>query len=285
MKVFEEIQAVVDKKDKKEIKKILLIGRTGGGKSTIANVLVKKDDKFVVSSSSGSSTKSTQVEKFEEDEIKYQVIDTVGLCDTAMTKEKAMSELAETCRLIKGGLYRILLVTGDRFTEEENKMYYTMKETIFDHKFSHFTTIIRTKFPGFLDQEECKKEEENLEKTNPDFFKIIKECKDIIFVDNPPLIGLPKSIEANRDVRECSRKKIIESFIPSDEKYYPPNLRQLSEKFVAHFEEKEKLEKELKETKELSNQDRKKMKERIKELEKEIEVEKARGIRIICTVM
>ncbi|CAG8760660.1 15984_t:CDS:1, partial [Cetraspora pellucida] len=44
---------------------------TGGGKSTIANVLVKKNNKFVVSSSSGSSTKSAQVEKFE-DEIKYQ---------------------------------------------------------------------------------------------------------------------------------------------------------------------------------------------------------------------
>ncbi|CAG8685136.1 12879_t:CDS:2, partial [Racocetra fulgida] len=172
------------------------------GKSTIANVLVKKDKQFAVSSSSGSLTKSTQKEIFEENGTKYQVIDTIGLCDTLMTKEKAMSELSDTCRMIEG------------------------------------------------DEEECKKEEKNLAKTNPEFSKIIKECKDIIFVDNPPLTGFPRSIESNREVREYSRKKIIESFIPSCEKYDPPNLKQISEKLVVHFEEKVKLEKELKEMKE-----------------------------------
>lgn len=240
----------------------MLIGRTGSGKSTLANVLVGKEKQFAVSSSSGSLTKSAQSGLFEENGVLYQVIDTVGLCDTAMTKDKVLSELAETCRMLGGGLYRILLVTGDRFTEEEKEMYYTMKEPIFDHKFVHYTTIIRTKFPSFMDEEECKKEEENLAKTNPEFSKIIKECKDIVFADNPPLKGLPKSIEANKEVREYSRKKIIESFIPNCEKYTPPALKEVSEKLISCFMEKKKLEKGLKEVEEKER--------RIKELEYEI---------------
>ncbi|CAG8773229.1 17161_t:CDS:2, partial [Gigaspora margarita] len=219
----------------KKVKKVLLIGRTGSGKSTLANVLVGKEKQFAVSSSSGSLTKSAQSGLFEENGVLYQVIDTVGLCDTAMTKDKVLSELAETCRMLGGGLYRILLVTGDRFTEEEKEMHYTMKETIFDHKFVHYTTIIRTKFP---------------------------KCKDIVFVDNPPLTGLPKSIEANKEVREYSRKKIIESFIPNCEKYTPPALKEVSEKLVSCFMEKKKLEKGLKEVEEKER--------RIKELEYEI---------------
>ncbi|CAG8581264.1 7733_t:CDS:2 [Dentiscutata erythropus] len=245
---FEDFEEIPVNK-KKEVRKILLIGRTGSGKSTLANVLVKKVEQFAVSSSSGSLTKSAQSVFFEENGVKYQVIDTIGLCDTMMTKERAMSELAETCRMLEGGLYRILLVTGDRFTEEEKDMYYTMKETIFDHKFTHYTTIIRTKFPCFLNEEDCKKEEENLDKTNPGFSKIIKECKDIVFVDNPPLIGLSKSIEANKEVRKYSRKKIIESFASNCEKYYPPTLKEVSEKLVSCFMEKEKLEEDLKEAK------------------------------------
>ncbi|CAG8846864.1 22778_t:CDS:1, partial [Racocetra persica] len=66
------------------------------------------------------------------------------------------------------------------------------------------------------------------------------------------------SIETNREVREYLRKKIIKSFIPSCEKYDPSNLKQISEKLVAHFEGKEKLEKELKEIKKLFDQEVKK---------------------------
>src|SRR5690348_4191080 len=95
---FEEIS--VNKK--KEVRKILLIGRTGSGKSTLANVLVNIEQ-FAVSNSSGSLTKSAQSGFFEENGVKYQVIDTIGLCDTMMTKEKEMSELAETCRMLEGG--------------------------------------------------------------------------------------------------------------------------------------------------------------------------------------
>ncbi|CAG8536718.1 1510_t:CDS:1, partial [Scutellospora calospora] len=266
---FEEISI-----DRREVKKILLIGRTGGGKSTLANVLVKKDQQFSVSSSSGSLTKSIQSEIFEENGIKYQIIDTIGLCDTAMSKEKAISELAETCQMLKGGLYEIFLVTGDRFTEEERQMYDTLKVTIFDHKFVHYTTIIRTKFPNFINEEDCKKEEENLNRTNPEFSRIIKECKNIIFIDNPPLTGFPNAVNANREVREYSRKKIIESLVFSCEKYYPPALKEISEKVVTYFTEKVKLEKDLEEAKNakhLSDEEIKEKERRIKELEKEIE--------------
>jgi len=81
----------------KNVRNILLIGRTGNGKSTLANVLINKNNNFEEvfkeSASSVSETKGVQIEEVMEYDIKYRVIDTVGIGDTKMTLEQSLVKL------------------------------------------------------------------------------------------------------------------------------------------------------------------------------------------------
>jgi ATPase subunit of ABC transporter with duplicated ATPase domains len=52
-----------------EVKTILLIGRTGRGKSTLANVITGAENKFKESGGSASETRDIQFEYFAEKEI------------------------------------------------------------------------------------------------------------------------------------------------------------------------------------------------------------------------
>jgi len=75
---------------------ILLIGRSGRGKSTLANV-VTNTNKFKESSGSASETKKIQSEEFtnEEDNTNYLIIDTPGIGDTKMSDNEVLDIIAE----------------------------------------------------------------------------------------------------------------------------------------------------------------------------------------------
>jgi predicted GTPase len=77
-----------------DVRNILLIGRTGGGKSTLANVL-SSTSKFGVSHESVSETKDVQVEKIEiqiseTEKVTYRIVDTIGLGDTNLTPQAVL---------------------------------------------------------------------------------------------------------------------------------------------------------------------------------------------------
>jgi len=67
---------------------VLLIGRTGNGKSTLGNVLINKNNRFeeVFKESSGgiSKTRAKQSEVFEYEGTNYRIIDTIGIGDTKL---------------------------------------------------------------------------------------------------------------------------------------------------------------------------------------------------------
>src|SRR5207249_4401976 len=93
---------------------ILLIGRTGNGKSALANVITGTDE-FREGRYSVSKTKKVQTEEFEHQGVKYQVIDTIGISDTRegteMSLNKVLYNLAKVGYVVKDGLSQIFLVT------------------------------------------------------------------------------------------------------------------------------------------------------------------------------
>nr|CAG8513759.1 9406_t:CDS:2 [Entrophospora candida] len=199
---------------------ILLIGRTGNGKSALANV-ISNTEGFKESSGSTSETRNVNIREFLIDGESFKLIDTVGLGDTKLTTQQVLYKLAEAAHSIKNGLNQILFVTSGRFTKEEVESYNLLRSVIFDDNVIKYTTIVRTNFPEFED--------------------VNKACRKVLHLDNPPLIGRAK--ETNRTTRNESRKRILLHLSACREVYRPENLDQLNERIGNYMTEKEMLEK------------------------------------------
>jgi len=151
---------------------ILIIGRTGGGKSTLANVLLNKnkdfEEVFKEDKSCESVTRHIQVEEVEIKGIKYRIIDTVGIGDTGAVKgDDAKLEAIKAAYAIKDGISQIFFVVAgrDSVDERELKLYNLLKNDIFDENISKHITIVRTKFDYFTNEEKCKNDAEGLKRS------------------------------------------------------------------------------------------------------------------------
>ncbi|CAG8725156.1 16232_t:CDS:2 [Dentiscutata erythropus] len=180
------------------IKNILLIGKTGHGKSTIANVLTNTND-FKESNNANSETKNLQAAEFEYDGVKYRVVDTIGIDDTDLPQEQVL------CRILEGAAYYIeegldyiffVLNSTVKFTKEEKGVYKLLEgETIFGEKLGDYTTIIMTRYSEFKSPEKCEEYKQSLN-GNKFASEITIKCEDVIFIDN----GRPEEREESRSI-------------------------------------------------------------------------------------
>ncbi|CAB4485355.1 unnamed protein product [Rhizophagus irregularis] len=225
-------QEIIDKKNqiieeftKKLPRKILLIGCTGSGKSTLANVLTSTN-KFKESNYSISQTKTIQRCQFVEKEIIYEVIDTIGLNDTKLSREDILYKLAELARELKDGLHQILLVNNGRFTEEEIQVYKILETVLFDENVKNYTTIIRTNFEKFENEEECQNNQRLLIEEKSRIMAIIKNCNFFIHLDNP-----------SNDISKRKKSKVIllNHLNKQIGVYRPSNLEKLNERIMDYM--------------------------------------------------
>jgi GTP-binding protein EngB required for normal cell division len=148
-------------------KMILLIGRSGRGKSTLANVITNTNN-FEESSESASKTRKIQFEEFEENNLNYQIIDTPGIGDTKLKQNEVLDIIAEAIYLVKDGLSQVFFVTNGRFDQSEMATYDLLRTIIFDQDITSHTTIVRTRFNNFKKPDKCQ----------ADIDLMIKEAKE-----------------------------------------------------------------------------------------------------------
>lgn len=225
-----------------EKRTILLLGRTGNGKSTVANV-ISNTDHFKESELGASETRNIQEGQFKPrgDDIIYHIIDTIGIGDTSLNEQQVLLKLAEAANAIKKGLNQILFVTSGRFTEEEVKAYTLLRTVFFNEDIGKYTTVVRTKFPTFRRADRCKLDKETMIKESEDIADIIRSCKKVIHVNNMTEDEDPE-LKTRAECREILRNHLR---FNCKEMYRPSNLDETNERIRNHMDDKERTQKQM----------------------------------------
>jgi AIG1 family len=221
---------------------ILLLGRTGNGKSTVANV-ISNTNKFRESELGTSETRGIQEGRFKvrSEDIEYHIVDTIGIGDTRFDERQVLVKLAEATNAIRNGLNQIFFVTSGRFTEEEVKAYNLLRTVFFAEDIGKYTTIVRTKFPTFRRAERCAADKEAMIRENEDISDIIQSCNKLIHVNNMTEDEDPEL----RTRAEC--RNILRHHLKFNcaEIYRPRNLDEANERIRNHMTDREKTQKEM----------------------------------------
>jgi len=194
------------------VNNIFVIGITGNGKSALANLLTETD-KFEVSSLSTSVTKDFQAVEFEwekegGEKVKYRIIDNIGFGDTNnISEEDILLKIGEGIHSAKEGISQVLFVFGGRFGPEQIAAFNAFKTFISESGITKYTTLVRTNFPNFRDEEACKGDRQSLlSEENKELRETIDSCNGIVYVDNP---SIPEIDEDEADENDKKREREI----------------------------------------------------------------------------
>lgn len=207
----------------KRIKNLLIIGHTNVGKSTLCNVLSDSDD-FEENDYTAKKTRNFQEKVFIFNETKYRIVE-IGVDSVEM--KDLYNKIGEIVYSMPEGISQVLFLVDGRFTAEEIKTFESFEKEILNSGIVDYTTIVRTKFENFKTKEECKDDKSQMCHGSGAIFNIVKSCRYIIYVDNPPInITIEDNddrerVENNRKIRARSRNILLEHLETAyQEKYY-----------------------------------------------------------------
>jgi GTP-binding protein EngB required for normal cell division len=202
---------------KRLTKNLIIVGRTGGGKSILSNVLAGIDE-FIESGNSFSVTKNSQKSDFDWNGKCFKVVETIGVGDTQLSKKNVLYKVLDGIFSIPEGISQILFVIDGRFTADEAKNFNLLKGSIFDIFKIHildYVTIVRTKFSNFRNKDKCNADKKQLHNENEFIAEIVKSCRDVVYVDTPPVnIEIVdeddmQTVVTNKRIRNKSREILL----------------------------------------------------------------------------
>ncbi|MCE8167816.1 MAG: 50S ribosome-binding GTPase [Candidatus Moeniiplasma glomeromycotorum] len=223
----------IRKAEDNDIRNILIVGITGNGKSTLANVLTGTNE-FKEQSSSTSVTKNFQSsDVFQWEGKSYCIIDNIGFGDTNnISKEDILFKIGDGIHETREGINQVLFVFKDRFSEEQIIAFNLFKDFINETGITKFTTIVKTGFENFRNQKRREEDQQSLLNQTKGLKEIISSCNGIVYVNNPsiPVIKEDDDGETKEDKehqikthgksRERSRKILLGHLVESCSEIY-----------------------------------------------------------------